>query len=131
MPFINIANVTCGFHAADPMVVRKTVRLAKQHGVKVGAHLSFPDLQGFGRREMKMGRDELFACMIYQVGPLKAFLDAEQMPLNHIKPHGALYGAAGRDPEVLMPSRMPSKFSAFQCSAWPILTTKVSTRHGD
>jgi len=100
MPFINIANVACGFHAADPTVMRKTLRLAKQHGVKVGAHPSFPDLQGFGRREMKMGRDELSACIIYQVGALKGFLDAEQMPLNHIKPHGALYGVAARDPDV-------------------------------
>jgi len=100
MPFISIANVACGFHAADPVVMRKTVRMAKKHGVRVGAHPSFPDLQGFGRREMKMHRDELSACIIYQVGALKAFLDAEGLPLNHIKPHGALYGAAARDPEV-------------------------------
>ena len=100
MPFIHIANVACGFHAADPVVMRKTVRLAKRHGVKVGAHPSFPDLQGFGRREMKMGHDELVACLIYQVGALKAFLDVEGMVLNHIKPHGALYGAAVRDAAV-------------------------------
>ena len=100
MPFIIIANVACGFHAADPSLMRRTVRLAKHHGVKVGAHPSFPDLQGFGRREMKMGHDELVACIIYQVGALKAFLDAEGMALNHIKPHGALYGAAIRDPAV-------------------------------
>ncbi len=100
MPLIHIANVACGFHAADPSVMRKTVRLAKRHGVKVGAHPSFPDLQGFGRREMKMEHDELVACILYQVGALKAFLDAEGMPLNHIKPHGALYGAAIRDKAV-------------------------------
>jgi 5-oxoprolinase (ATP-hydrolysing) subunit A len=100
MPFITLANVACGFHASDPVVMRKTVRLAKQHGVGVGAHPSYPDLQGFGRREMKMTRDELSACLIYQVGALKAFLDAEGMPLNHIKPHGALYGVAARDENV-------------------------------
>ncbi len=100
MPFITLANVACGFHASDPVVMRKTVRLAKQHGVKVGAHPSYPDLQGFGRREMRMGRDELSACLIYQVGALKAFLDAEGMPLNHIKPHGSLYGVAARDENV-------------------------------
>ena len=100
MPLIHVANVACGFHAADPSVMRRTVRLAKRHGVKVGAHPSFPDLQGFGRREMKMGHDELVACVIYQVGALKAFLDAEDMPLNHVKPHGALYGASSRDPAV-------------------------------
>ena len=74
MPFITVANVACGFHASDPVVMHKTVRLAKQHGVKIGAHPSLPDLQGFGRREMKMGREELANCILYQVGALKGFL---------------------------------------------------------
>jgi 5-oxoprolinase (ATP-hydrolysing) subunit A len=100
MPYITIANIACGFHASDPSVMHKTVRLAKQHGVRVGAHPSLPDLQGFGRREMKMNPPELTDCLIYQVGALKAFLDAEGMPLNHIKPHGALYGMAARSEEV-------------------------------
>ncbi len=96
MPLITVANVACGFHASDYNHIRKTVRLAKQHGVKVGAHPSLPDLQGFGRREMKMDREELANCIIYQVGAIKGFLDAEGMPLNHIKPHGSLYGMAAR-----------------------------------
>jgi len=100
MPYIHIANVACGFHAGDPLVMQRTVRSAKAHGVSVGAHPSFPDLQGFGRREMRMQPDELIACLVYQVGALKAFLDAEGMKLNHIKPHGALYGAAMRDRSV-------------------------------
>ena len=100
MPYIHIANVACGFHASDPSVMRATVKLAAEHGVAVGAHPSFPDLQGFGRREMKMGRDELSACIVYQIGALKGFLDAAGMPLNHIKPHGALYGAATRSEDV-------------------------------
>lgn len=100
MPFITLANVACGFHASDPVVMRNTVRLARQHGVKVGAHPSYPDLQGFGRREMKMSRDELSAIILYQVGALKAFLDAEGMPLNHVKPHGSLYGVSARDESV-------------------------------
>ena len=100
MPFITLANVACGFHASDPTVMHKTVRLAKQHGVKVGAHPSLPDLQGFGRREMRMEPAELTDCLIYQIGALKAFLDAEGMALNHIKPHGALYGMAAKDAEV-------------------------------
>ncbi len=70
--------------------------MAKKQGVKVGAHPSLPDLQGFGRREMKIDREELANCLIYQIGALKGFLDAEGMPLNHIKPHGALYGMAAR-----------------------------------
>src|SRR6476620_8710365 len=100
MPLISIANVACGFHASDFNHMRSTVRLAKQHGVRVGAHPSLPDLQGFGRREMKMDPKELTDCLIYQVGALKAFLDAEGMPLNHIKPHGALYGMAARSEEI-------------------------------
>jgi UPF0271 protein len=100
MPLITAANVACGFHASDFNHMRKTVKLARQHGVRVGAHPSLPDLQGFGRREMKIGREELANCIIYQVGALKGFLEAEGMALNHIKPHGALYGMAARMEDV-------------------------------
>ncbi|WP_030263574.1 LamB/YcsF family protein [Streptomyces violens] len=100
MPYITVANVACGYHASDPVVMQKTVALAKQYGVKVGAHPSFPDRDGFGRREMKLERHELTAAVIYQVGALAAFLKAQDMPLNHIKPHGALYGLASRNEEV-------------------------------
>jgi len=100
MPFIDIANVACGFHASDYNHMRETCRLAKAHGVRVGAHPSLPDLQGFGRREMKMGREELANCLIYQIGALTGFLAAEGMELNHVKPHGVLYGMAARDEET-------------------------------
>ena len=100
MPYVTRANVACGFHASDPTVMRKTVQLAKFRDVRVGAHPSYPDLQGFGRRYMKMGREELTDALLYQVGALKAFLDAEDVPLAHLKPHGALYGAACREEEV-------------------------------
>ncbi len=96
MPLISVANVACGFHGSDPNHMRATVGLAKVNGVKVGAHPSLPDLQGFGRREMKIGREELANIIIYQVGALKGFLDAEGMALNHITPHGSLYGMAAR-----------------------------------
>jgi UPF0271 protein len=100
MPWITLANVACGFHASDPRVMRRTVALAKEHGVRVGAHPSLPDREGFGRREMKMERDELTAAVIYQVGALAGFLREQGMELNHIKPHGSLYGMAARDEEV-------------------------------
>ncbi len=100
MPLISVANVACGFHASDFNHMRQTVRLARRHGVKVGAHPSLPDLQGFGRREMKMSREELANCIIYQIGALKGFLDAEGLPLNHLKPHGSLYGMAAREEAV-------------------------------
>lgn len=100
MPAIHIANVACGFHASDFNHMRETVRLAKTHGVEVGAHPSLPDRQGFGRREMSIGREELANCLIYQIGALNGFLKAEGMRLHHIKPHGSLYGMAARDPEM-------------------------------
>jgi UPF0271 protein len=100
MPLITVANVACGFHASDFNHMRNTVKLAKRHQVKVGAHPSLPDLQGFGRREMRIGREELANCIIYQVGALQGFLQAENMELNHIKPHGALYGMAARMEDI-------------------------------
>jgi len=100
MPLIDVANVACGFHASDPNHMRKTVELAKKNKVKVGAHPSFPDLQGFGRREMKMPKLDLKNMIMYQVGALKAFLDEYNMPLNHIKPHGSLYVMASKDEEI-------------------------------
>jgi UPF0271 protein len=100
MPLIDVANVACGFHASDFNHMRSTVRLAKAHGVAVGAHPSLPDRQGFGRREMAMKREEMANCLIYQIGALKGFLEAEGMVLNHIKPHGSLFGMAQRDEAV-------------------------------
>ena len=100
MPHIDLANVACGFHASDPPTMRETVRLAKKHAVKVGAHPSLPDLQGFGRRAMVISPSEVTDLVTYQVGALKAFLDAEDVPLNHVKPHGALYGMAARSEEI-------------------------------
>ncbi|MEM7743997.1 MAG: 5-oxoprolinase subunit PxpA [Pseudomonadota bacterium] len=100
MPLITMANIACGFHGSDFNHMRATVQLAKANDVRVGAHPSLPDLQGFGRREMKMGREELANCIIYQVGALAGFLKAEGMELTFIKPHGALYGMAARDEEI-------------------------------
>ncbi|WP_375259012.1 5-oxoprolinase subunit PxpA [Citreimonas sp.] len=96
MPYITQANVACGFHASDPNHMRSTVALANRHGVKVGAHVSLPDLPGFGRREMKIDREEMANIVLYQIGALDAFLKMEGMELSHIKPHGALYGMAAR-----------------------------------
>lgn len=100
MPLITVANVACGFHASDPNHMRATVQLAKRHGVRVGAHPSLPDLGGFGRREMKMDREEMANLLIYQIGALSGFLRAEGMTLNHIKPHGSLYGMSARQEHI-------------------------------
>eukprot|EP01121_Diplochlamys_sp_Union-15-3_P003334 TRINITY_DN13186_c0_g1_i1.p1 TRINITY_DN13186_c0_g1~~TRINITY_DN13186_c0_g1_i1.p1 ORF type:complete len:256 (-),score=67.74 TRINITY_DN13186_c0_g1_i1:55-762(-) len=100
MKLITTANIACGFHAGDPSVMSKTVKLAKKYNVSVGAHPSLPDLQGFGRREMKISPSELRDILIYQIGALNGFLKAEDMTLNHIKPHGALYGMVSRDKDL-------------------------------
>ncbi|GAA3664256.1 LamB/YcsF family protein [Nocardioides ginsengisoli] len=98
---IDTANVACGFHAGDPTGIRETVQKAAAAGITVGAHPGLPDLVGFGRREMKLQRDETADIVRYQVGSLVGFLDAEGLPLDHIKPHGALYGMAARDEEIM------------------------------
>lgn len=100
MPYIDLANVACGFHASDPTVMRQTVKLAKLHGVRVGAHPSLPDRQGFGRRRMDLSPAEVLNVTTYQIGALKAFLDAEGMPLSHVKPHGSLYGMSTFDERI-------------------------------
>jgi len=96
MPHISHANIACGFHGSDPDHIQRTVALAKEHDVKIGAHFSLPDLQGFGRREMKMSRDELHNAIIYQIGALEGFVKKAGLRLSHLKPHGALYGMAAK-----------------------------------
>ncbi|PGH37050.1 lactam utilization protein lamB [[Emmonsia] crescens] len=100
LPMVDQANIACGFHASDPLIMMETVRNCKAHNVKIGAHPGLPDLQGFGRREMKLTPEELTAITVYQVGALKGFLDREDVPLHHVKPHGILYGMMCRDYEV-------------------------------
>ena len=94
MPYISSANVACGFHAGNPSVMQATVRLAKQYGVAVGAHPGWPELEGFGRREMSFSVEEVEALVLYQMGALAAIARAEGVELRHVKPHGALYNQA-------------------------------------
>lgn len=100
MPLITSANVACGFHASDPLNMTRTVRLAKQWGVQVGAHPSFPDLVGFGRRTLQASPAEITADVTYQIGALLGICRAEGVPLRHVKAHGALYNLAARDYDV-------------------------------
>ena len=93
--YITSANVACGFHAGDPMWMRHTVRLAEEHGVAVGAHPSFPDLSGFGRRDMNLSPEEAKNDVVYQIGALQAFTKSKR--LQHVKPHGAMYNRAVDD----------------------------------
>ncbi|CZR61399.1 related to lactam utilization protein LamB [Phialocephala subalpina] len=101
MKYIDVANIACGFHAGDPSLMLKTVRLAKANNVKMGAHPGLQDLFGFGRRRIEVDPEDMYASILYQVGALKAFLDAEGVPLNHIKPHGELFFYMQRDAVIM------------------------------
>ncbi len=100
MPLITSANIACGFHASDPQVMARTVRLAVQHGVAIGAHPGFADLVGFGRRALDATPDEIENDVLYQIGALAAFARAEGTRLAHVKPHGALYNLAATRPPI-------------------------------
>jgi UPF0271 protein len=97
MPLITSANIACGFHAGDPATIRATVRLAVDHGVAIGAHPSLPDLQGFGRRTMKITPQEMYDLVLYQAGAVRAFAEAAGARLHHVKCHGALYNMSTDD----------------------------------
>ncbi|WP_178841256.1 LamB/YcsF family protein [uncultured Treponema sp.] len=100
--FVSSANVACGFHASDPLVMQKTVKMAKEAGVAVGAHPGYPDLVGFGRRNLNVQPAELKAMVQYQIGALKAFCQAEKIGLQHVKPHGAMYNMAAKDEKLAL-----------------------------
>jgi UPF0271 protein len=97
MPAITSASIACGFHAGDPGVMRETVALARRHGVSVGAHPGFPDLVGFGRRDIRATAREIEDLVVYQIGALAAVAAAQGLRLQHVKAHGALYNMAVRD----------------------------------
>ena len=97
MPWINSCNIACGFHGGDPLNIIKTIALALEHEVRIGAHPSYPDLAGFGRRNMKIPHDELLAIIKYQISALKGLAESMGGKVHYVKPHGALYNTATRD----------------------------------
>lgn len=100
LSYITSANVACGFHAGDPATMRKTVRMAVEAGVAIGAHPGFADLIGFGRRNMEISPEEAYDLVVYQIGALQAFVRAEGGVMHHVKPHGALYNMAATRPAL-------------------------------
>ncbi|MFK3961036.1 LamB/YcsF family protein [Guptibacillus hwajinpoensis] len=100
LELVSSANVACGYHAGDPHIMNKTVEWAKEHHVGIGAHPGFPDLVGFGRRNMNITPEDAYSLVLYQIGSLHGFCRAHQVPLQHVKPHGALYNMASKDPEL-------------------------------
>lgn len=100
LKYVTSANIACGFHGGDPTVMRETVKLAIANGVKIGAHPGLPDLNGFGRREMNITPQEAYDMVVYQVGALQGFLTIHNETMQHVKPHGALYNMAAKDPAI-------------------------------
>lgn len=101
MPWIDMANIACGFHASDPLIMHKTVAMALEHGVDIGAHPSYHDLAGFGRRSIRHTADEVIALMLYQIGALEGICRAEGARLAYVKPHGALNNDMMKDARLL------------------------------
>jgi UPF0271 protein len=100
LPYISSASLACGFHAGEPAALRISLRACREHGVSVGAHPSFQDREGFGRRELPCTPAQVYAQTLYQLGALAALAGAEGVPLRHVKPHGALYNLAARDDQI-------------------------------
>ena len=100
IPLISSANIACGFHAGDPAVMKRTIAIAKENGVALGAHPGFPDLIGFGRRNMDVSLEEIQDYVTYQIGALQAFATTQGVKLQHVKPHGALYNMAVQNIEI-------------------------------
>lgn len=121
MPFIDQASIACGFHASDPMIMNATVKLAINHDVEIGAHPSYPDLQGFGRRSIRLSREEITNMVIYQVGALKAICESENTALSYVKPHGALYNDMQKDLVIF-----EAVVDAVSCFNLPLMTLAVS-----
>ena len=97
IPLISSANIACGFHAGDPLIMKNTVEHALENDTAVGAHIAYPDLWGFGRRHISMDEDALYSFLLYQLGSLHAFLRANGAKMRHVKPHGVLYTEAASD----------------------------------
>ncbi len=102
LKYISSANLACGFHAGDPLVICQTIELALDAGVSIGAHPGFPDLNGFGRRAMQLSEKELYSCVFYQVSALKSMVEAYGGKLHHVKPHGAMYNMAAADVQMAL-----------------------------
>ena len=96
MKFVSSVNIACGFHAGDGTVIRQTIQAAIENDLAIGAHPSFPDLQGFGRREMNLSEQEIFDCVLYQISALRGICESFGAKLHHVKPHGALYNQAAK-----------------------------------
>lgn len=136
IPHITSANIACGFHGGDPGVMRKTIALAKRHGVEVGAHPGFPDLIGFGRRNVDASLEEIQDDVLYQIGALQAFAMSQGLRLQHVKAHGALYNMAVANPRIweamaeVVAKVSPELILVVLASSNPKPLLEIGKRHG-
>lgn len=124
MPHIDMANIACGFHASDPRIMSHTIELATQHQVQIGAHPSYPDLHGFGRRSMEFEPHVLSEILIYQIGALKALCESKNATLSYVKPHGALYNDMQTDNSIF-----EAVVDAVSCFHIPLMTLASQNNH--
>jgi UPF0271 protein len=100
IPYIDMANLACGFHASDPVTMHKSIKLCKEHDIEIGCHPSYPDLVGFGRREMNCSSEEIISFVLYQLGALSALCKSYDVQVTYVKPHGALYNGMMKDESI-------------------------------
>ena len=129
LQLVDSANVACGFHAGDPLVMRQTVATAKRQGVSVGAHPSFPDLQGFGRRRIDMAPTEVEAMVVYQIGALQGIAAAEGHRVTHVKPHGALNNLACENLDLARCIARAVRAAGVELLLAPALSALVAAGH--
>jgi 5-oxoprolinase (ATP-hydrolysing) subunit A len=127
MPLITSANIACGAHAGDPQTMLHTLRLAKQSGVRVGAHLAFPDREHFGRRELPRSGEEVFADCVAQIGALQGLARSEGVAVAYVKPHGALYNMACRDAAYARPVVWAARVFALPVMGLPLSVLETET----
>lgn len=102
LPFVSSVNISCGLHSGDPMVINKALKLAKENNLSIGAHIGYPDLQGFGYREMNLSEDEIEALVLYQIGAIQAMAKSHNLKVSHVRLHGALYKKALNDFQTML-----------------------------
>ena len=129
MPFIDMANFACGFHAGDPLIMERSIKLAIKHGVTIGAHPSYPDLVGFGRRSMACSLEEIEAMVIYQIAALQGFAHANGTSIAYVKPHGALYNDMMKDEKIFR--AIIKAVARFNASLTVIILSTVDTSRYD
>ncbi|WP_375749868.1 5-oxoprolinase subunit PxpA [Vibrio sp. HN007] len=124
MPWVDMANIACGFHASDPATMAKTIQLAFQHGVMIGAHPGYPDLQGFGRKSIAFPDTEISQMVIYQIGAMDAMCRYYNAELKYVKPHGAMYNDMMKDPGIF-------RAIASACEVYSLPLMILATNHND